>query len=243
MPILTVDEKADADIQGDAGTLATLDRALSRLVPTTVICCMATHGGASLDYLRTYLNPVRLLVGKLPSTRLIFCSSTSVYGEARGRLVNENTPPVAAAGCRGILLQSEEAVLKAGGWVIRLAALYGPGRCELLRRHLAREPRLPGSERRHFNYLHVDDAARAILAIAGLQETAHHLYQASSETFTKQEAYEALEEITGIAASQENAPSSIRGNSDSQVDCSRLRSIGWSPQCRFRDFVRNQMLG
>lgn len=243
MQTLTVDEKSAADIQGDAGDPSTLSRAVSRLAPTAAVCCMSTHGGSPSDYLRTYLNPARLLAEKLPATRLIFCSSTSVYGETRGRLVDENTPPVAAAGCRDILLQAEEAVLKAGGWVIRLAALYGPGRCELLRRHLAREPRLPGREGRHFNYLHVEDAARAILALAGLQGTAPRLYQACSETFTKQEAYETLEQLTGIAASQESALPGARGKSDSMVDCSRLRSIGWRPRHRFKDFVRSQMMG
>ena len=58
--------------------------------------------------------------------------------------------------------ECERRILSFGGCVARLVPLYGPGRCELLRRHIAREPKLAGPPERVLNYVHVEDAADAI---------------------------------------------------------------------------------
>lgn len=241
MRLLTLDATAAADIRGDAADPATLDRAMGCLSPSLIICCMATHGGTPADYARTYLDPIRQLVNKAPQARLILCSSTSVYGDAQGKAVTETTPPAKATGRQRILLQAENAAMEAGGIVARLAALYGPGRCELLRRHLAGEPRLPGKEGRHLNYLHVEDAARALLTLAGQPETPFRLFHVCGENLVKRDVYRMLEELTGIAASTVDAPPATRGCTDKQIDCSRLRALGWSPRWQFRDFVRTRI--
>lgn len=238
MRLITVDSRAAADIQGDAADPATLRCAQSLLQPTVIYCCMATHGGTAADYARTYLDPIRQLVRKVPQARLIFCSSTSLYGDSGGKKLTETAPLAITTGRQEILLQAEHAVLRTGGVVARLTALYGPGRCELLRRHLAGEPRLPGKEGRHLNYLHVEDAARALLTLAGQPEKTFRLFHVCSENLVKGDVYRMLEELTGIAASTEDAPPATRGCTDKQIDCSRLRALGWSPHWQFRDFVR-----
>ena len=126
-------------------------------------------------------------------------------------------------------------MLARGGVVARLSALYGPGRCELLRRHLAGEPKLAGAPERMLNYLHVQDAVAALLVLAQSGESRR--YTVCGESFSKAAAYALLERLTGVPAADADAAPSHRGCRCDAADSSAIRALGWSPQHTFAEFV------
>lgn len=214
---LGIDSAAPADICGDAADPAVLARAAARLEPQVVFCCMATHGGDAAAYRHAYLD----VVAALPrGPRVVFCSSTSAGHGAGER--------------KDILRAAEQAVLERGGVVARLAPLYGPGRCELLRRHLAGEPRLPGPPARPLNYLHVQDAAAALLLLAAAPAA---VYPVCGESLSKSAAYALLERLTGVPAAAADAPASHRGLAEHAVDSAAIRALGWAPRHSLADFI------
>ncbi|MFP6654536.1 MAG: SDR family oxidoreductase [Myxococcota bacterium] len=92
--------------------------------------------------------------------RLLMVSSTSVYGQRRGELIDEDSPthPIQF---RGETLLASERLAAASGiptTVVRLGGIYGPGREGLIDRALAGKLEVRSAE--HFtNRIHRDDAA------------------------------------------------------------------------------------
>ena len=99
--------------------------------------------------------------------RLIYISSTGVFGQSAGEWVDENSPcQPARAGGRACLaaerlLQSHP--LAPRSVILRLAGLYGPGRVPKLA-DLRRGRPLAVPSSGFLNLIHVEDAARIVLA-------------------------------------------------------------------------------
>lgn len=237
--VLTIDPAAVATLRGSAGDAELLQHAMERLMPDVVFCCTATQGGTEEDYRKAYLEPATQLTCWLQGTRIVFCSSTSVYAGREGELITEESPARAVSDRARMLLQAEETVLKSGGVVVRLAPLYGPGRCELVRRFVSGLPCLPGHDERLMNYLHVDDAVDALLLLCAEPWLSDGLFNVSGECFSKAEIYAELEKIFGLEADVESSAPSARGCSDMRVDCSRIRELGWEPICTMAEFARD----
>lgn len=233
--VLTLDATAPADVMGDAAEPAVLQRALSLLVPEVVFFCQATGGGTAQAYRHAYGDVVNQLTARVPTARSVFCSSVSVYGAVCG-IADEETLPITPSERAQVLLATESVLHKCGGVVLRLAALYGPDRCEVLRRHLAGEPRLPGGDDRLLSYLHVDDAVAALLLAARDAEPGSCL-NVSGESIRWDSLYEQLASVTGVMPAAEISAASRRGLSDRYIDCTRLRKLGWEPQMNLRRFA------
>lgn len=106
----------------------------------------------------------------LPSLvrRVLFVSSTAVYGDAGGGWVDEGTTPEPGGFSGRIIREAEDLLQKrllATGItpvILRLGGIYGPGRTRLIdqvRSGLAVSP----AEPRYTNRIHRDDAAAAIV--------------------------------------------------------------------------------
>lgn len=213
-----------------------IDRALAAVgEPDLVFFCAATHGGDAAAYRRAYQEPVQSVAAAAPRARLVFCSSTSVY-EGQGA-VSELSPTPGSSEKLRILLEAEQAVLRAHGVVARLAPLYGQGRCELLRRHVAGEPQLPGSPERMLNYLHVADAAHALYVLGTAPQLRYSVYNVCGESFTKAQAYSLLETLTGIPASRTSSPAGRRGISDHRILSERMHEL-FVPRRRLEEEIR-----
>lgn len=230
--VLVIDPAAPADVCGALSDSAVLEAAEGHFLPTHIFCCMATRGGSVEQYRECYLATVQSLSARVPSARIVFCSSISVYGDCGNAVITEQTQPAATTERAAILLEAEQVVLAHGGCVARLAALYDEDRCELRRRHLAREPRLPGPPQRMLHYVHVQDAASALLLLATLPQGG--VYHVCGTPFSKQEAYAALAQETGLPPVEEEAPPSCRGMVQGQVSSALLQSKGWYPRPFFR---------
>ncbi len=96
--------------------------------------------------------------------RLLFCSSTAVYAQADGEWVDETsaTEPVAFTGRR--VLEAERVVAGSGSpaVVLRLGAIYGPGREGLVDRVRAGTATYPAAGPSYGNRNHRDDCAAAL---------------------------------------------------------------------------------
>lgn len=120
-------------------------------------------------YRALFVDGPAALLAALPRAprRLVFVSSTAVYGDAGGDWVDERTPARPDGFNGRVLLEAEQALarLPVPSVVLRLAGLYGPGREWLLSRVRAGESCRPDF---WTNRIHVDDAARLLVHLAGL---------------------------------------------------------------------------
>lgn len=97
--------------------------------------------------------------------RLIYVSSTSVYGQTGGEEVDETSPtePIEESG--RVVLEAERLLRERwpSGLVLRFSGIYGPGRLLGAQALRAGEP-LTGDPEGWLNLIHVADGAEAVLA-------------------------------------------------------------------------------
>ncbi len=112
-------------------------------------------------------------VGYLSQTgrpsRVVFISTTGIYGDCRGELINEDYPPNPETDRARRRLHAEKTLLT---WarsedvpvaILRVPGIYGPGRLPIERIRRG-EPVLRESESPWSNRVHVDDLVRACVA-------------------------------------------------------------------------------
>lgn len=227
----------------DEESVEHLSRLLLPTHPRTVIVCASARGGDASICEALYANGVGHLIVHFPSSRLVFCSSTSLYGVTDGRWVTEmhtSSPPGEEA---SYLYGAEQQILAAGGTVARLSAIYGPGRCKLLERYCLRGEALPGSPERWINYIHRDDAVSALALLAGMKDASGRLFNVTdSGPMQLGQIYGYLSGLLGKGEPRylPASPRSRRGRTSQRVSCSLLMSCGWMPlyPC-FADGVHN----
>jgi len=137
-----------------------------------VNCVSASRGGAA-EYRAVYLEGMRNLVAWLAPSRLkkfVYTSSTGVYGQNDGSLVEETSPTEPTAETGKILVETEQVLLAAAreknfpAVILRLAGIYGPGRGYWFKQYLRNEARIEGAGARILNMIHRDDVVGAIIA-------------------------------------------------------------------------------
>ena len=69
------------------------------------------------------------ITGRTPN-RLLFVSSSRVYGQQDGEWVDETSPAVATGYSGRVMLEAEQVALNSGipASIVRLTGIYGPGR-------------------------------------------------------------------------------------------------------------------
>lgn len=106
-----------------------------------------------------------------PPQRVLFVSSTSVYGQKDAEWVDEESP-AEAAGFSGVLMREAEQALHDSpipGTVVRFSGIYGPGRDRLIRQVL--EGRIaPTAPPMYSNRIHRDDCAGVLAHLIALSE-------------------------------------------------------------------------
>jgi nucleoside-diphosphate-sugar epimerase/GNAT superfamily N-acetyltransferase len=167
--------------------------------------------------------------------RLVYLSSTGVYGGARG-LVDEDTPvEPASASARG-RIEAESRYLPLGAMVLRVAGIYGPGRSTHTRL-LAGTVRLPEGGGGRISRIHVDDLVEAVRMVLGLGEPGALYCVADDRPAPQVETVSWLCQRLGLpvppSVPLESLHESLRG--DRAVSNTRLKSLGWKP--RYPDYV------
>jgi nucleoside-diphosphate-sugar epimerase len=118
-------------------------------------------------YLETAKNLKAILENNKSVKQILYTSSTSVYGEHEGRLVDESTPLLTSSFQGKILVDTEETLLSLNAdkrkvVVFRLGEIYGPGR-EITSRILNYQDKpAPGDGGFPTNMIHVEDITRAM---------------------------------------------------------------------------------
>lgn len=147
---------------------------------------------------------LRCLDAVQPLERLVYLSTTAVYGDVGGAVVDEETPPAPSSG-RGIRRLAAEQAVRAFAeslgiaWVIlRVPGIYGPGRLPLDR--LARgEPLLAPADAGMTNRIHVDDLVTALHLVAEHPQAAGRIYNVSDGApCSTSEHFQRVAQIAGL---------------------------------------------
>ena len=173
-----------------------------------------------------------VLDGLKSCRRVIYVSSTSVYGQSDGGIVDERSPTEPFEESGRIVLEAERLLRqkRPDAVVLRLAGIYGPDR--LLRRQgqlQSGEP-IAGDPERWLNLIHVADGARAILAAEsrGLPGETYNIVD--DEPATRRAFYTRLAELTGSPPPKfEERQSDDRANNRRVNNAKARAALGWLP--------------
>ncbi|OLU20444.1 NAD(P)-dependent oxidoreductase [Pseudomonas sp. PA1(2017)] len=189
-------------------------------------------------YRQAYVDGLRHVLGWLQARgqlpkRLLFVSSSGVYGQAGGEWVDE-TSAAEAQGYSGRIMREAEQVAWSSGvpaTVVRLTGIYGPGREWLLKQvrlgyRVSVEPPLFG------NRIHADDAAgllafllQADLAGKALDDC---YIGVDDESAPLHEVVGWLREQLGVEHWAEDW--AVRRSGSKRCSNARARALGWVPQ-------------
>ena len=161
-------------VEADLGVPSSLTDLPARL--DTVFYMAAPGGRDEALYRATYVEGLRNLLEALAAqkqspARILFVSSTSVYGERNGEWVDESTPehPEGLAG--RLLLEAERTLRESPfpGVVVRFGGIYGPRRAGLVDRVRAAQAEIPPTPV-YTNRIHRDDCVGALLHLMSLPD-------------------------------------------------------------------------
>lgn len=166
---------------------------------------------------------------KLPR-RLIYVSSTSVYGDHQGLWVDETSTLQAHSETEKVLIQTENTYLslKQLDWnvcILRFAEIYGPNREVSHRLQKLQGTPLPGEGSRYTNMIHKEDCVRMID-----YAMEHHLEGifngADDEHPSREEYYDKLSEILSFPKVHWDASlPSYRGNK--RISNHKIKAAGY----------------
>jgi nucleoside-diphosphate-sugar epimerase len=138
-----------------------------------VVNCASSSGGGPAEYRSLYVQGTRNLLDWLaarPPGKFVYTSSTAVYGQNDGSLVDETAPTEPLAPTARVLVEAEKVLLEAArqrsfpAIIARLAGIYGPGRGYWFKQYLSGAAPLEGGGGRILNMIHRDDVVGALIA-------------------------------------------------------------------------------
>ncbi|AZD25297.1 SDR family oxidoreductase [Pseudomonas chlororaphis] len=165
--------------------------------------------------------------------RLLFVSSSSVYGQKDGEWIDETSPAQADSYSGRLMLEAEQVALQSGipASLVRLTGIYGPGREWLLNQvrqgyRVAIDPPLYG------NRIHADDAAGLLAFLLqadrrGVQLEDHYI-GVDDAPVPLAEVVGWLREYLGVTEWADN--SSVRRSGSKRCSNARARALGWEPR-------------
>ena len=151
---------------------------------------------------------LRRCLAALPAapSRIVYMSTTGVYGDAGGATVDEEQPPKAGTDRARARLDAETAVREWCGargveWVVlRVPGIYGPGRLPLERIRRG-DPVIDESQAGPGNRIHVDDLVGVCIAAATLPAAGNRVYNVGDGNHASSTAYfTAVARLAGLPA-------------------------------------------
>jgi nucleoside-diphosphate-sugar epimerase len=196
-----------------------------------LISAVSSGKGGVEKYREVYLKGLQNALGCLGPRRVLFVSSTSVYAQTDGSLVTEESPAEPASPTSRVLREAEDLALSVGGWVARLAGIYGPGRSVLLKKFLEKTAVIEDGGSRHINQIHADDAASALAHLAIFKAPSGIYNVVDDEPLTQLELYSFLARHFAEPPPPRGAadPNRKRGLTDKRVSNAKLRALKWLP--------------
>jgi nucleoside-diphosphate-sugar epimerase len=253
-------ERATA-VEACGATTVTADLASdswhARIAPGAdlVLNCVGAGGGGIGGYQRSYVGGMQSILSwarnGAPGT-LVYTSSTSVYPQTGGMVIDE-TASTEGADEQGRVLIDAETMLKETGqsygryFILRLAGIYGPGRHHLLDQIRNGATEIAGSGAHYLNLAHRDDIVAAVFAAFRAPPTAgNRIFNVTDDgEATKAGVVEWLAAQIGRAPPRFSggAASPRRGfaePADRLIGNDRIKAeLGWKPMYpSFRDGYR-----
>jgi nucleoside-diphosphate-sugar epimerase/RimJ/RimL family protein N-acetyltransferase len=223
----TRDDARRDELERAGARVTSLEDALSRTAGAHAVISVPPEAG--LD------TRIAEALARHPPARLVYLSSTGVYGGARGH-VDEDTPVDAASPSARGRIEAESRYLPLGAMVLRIAGIYGPGRSTHTRL-LAGNVRLPEGGGGRISRVHVDDLVEAIRVVLGQGEPGALYCVADDRPAPQVETVSWLCQRLGLplppAVPLDSLHESLRG--DRAVSNARLKALGWKP--RYPDYV------
>lgn len=179
-------EKLPEVIEGVAADLSESNLPRIPAHTTAVVIAVAADSSTEDAYRAAYVRGVANVLAALERDgviprRVLFVSSTAVYGDAGGGWVDESTIPVPGGFSGRILVEAEEllrARLAGTGTAavsLRLGGIYGPGRTRLIDQVRSASATIP-EDVRYTNRIHRDDAAAAVVHLATMPSRPASIY-------------------------------------------------------------------
>lgn len=203
-----------------------------------LVYCAAATDHDEAGYRAAYIQGLQHVLewlndyGQAPK-RLVFVSSSSVYGQQNGEWVDETSSAVAAGYSGQVMLEAEQLALNSGfpASILRLTGIYGPGR-EWLLTQVRRGYRVVTDPPLYGNRIHVDDAAGLM---AFLLE-ADHRGVALDDVYIGVDDAPApladvvawLREYLGVTEWADDA--SVRRTGSKRCSNARAKALGWTPK-------------
>jgi nucleoside-diphosphate-sugar epimerase len=170
--------------------------------------------------------------GQVPN-RLLFVSSSSVYGQQDGEWVDETSPTVAGGYSGRLMLEAEQVALDSGipASLVRLTGIYGPGR-EWLLTQVRRGYRVAIDPPLYANRIHVDDAAGLL---AFLLEADRRGVALDDCYIGVDDAPAPLAEVVGwlreyLGVTEWAEDASVRRAGSKRCSNARAKALGWAPK-------------
>lgn len=203
--------------------------------PDLIVHCASSSRGGPDAYRSVFIDGLKNLHAVFPDVPVIFTSSSSVYGQIDGSIVDEQSEASPDRETSRLLCEAEQITREAGGIALRLAGIYGPGRSVHVKKMLEGTATIDeGEVSRYLNQIHRDDAAAAIrhLATVGADHFRGRLLNVVDNTpLTQRECYEGLSAILGLPLPPEAPPELDRKRAwtNKIVSNTALRETGWNP--------------
>lgn len=183
-------------------------------------------------YYDTYVagtrNLIQALTGKL-SGKLIFISSTRVYGRSQGEggaWIDESVKPEPDEVDGRSLLEAERIVREASGIVFRLGGIYGPGRNRI--RQIRSGELVPEFSETYVNRIHVEDVVRGIELLLNKGKPGEVYLGVDDRPTTQNEFYTWLFERLSLQKSSSDSKVTAHSHGPSNKRCSngKLKKLG-----------------
>lgn len=136
-----------------------------------VVNTVSSGKGGPEEYRNVYLEGNRNIIEWLKGQavgKYVYTSSTSVYGQSDGQIVDEQSATEPESATSRILVETEQLLLDAArnfpAVILRVAGIYGPGRGHLFQQFLKGEAAIPGNGKRFINMIHLQDVVGVIIA-------------------------------------------------------------------------------
>ncbi|MEC5127294.1 NAD-dependent epimerase/dehydratase family protein [Verrucomicrobiales bacterium BCK34] len=223
-------------VEADVSSLDSLDSLQSAVDwPDWIIHCASSGRGGADAYRSVFIDGVKNIQDVFTETPIILTSSSSVYGQVDGSVVDENSETSPDRETSQILCEAEALVTGQGGIALRLAGIYGPDRSVHLKKMLNGTATIESGEvSRYLNQIHRDDAAGAIRHLIECEGTAHcgRVFNVNDDTpITMRDCYEKMAAFFELPVPPESEPDRNRKRAwtNKIVSNAALKATGWNP--------------
>ena len=203
----------------------------------------AADRGDDDAYRRAYVDGVRAVLAALatsgaPLRRVLFTSSTAVYGQTDGGWVDETSlaDPSGFSGRR--VLEGEALALGCGApaVVLRLAGIYGPGRTRLIDRVRSGDATVAAGAPRWTNRIHRDDCAGAAHHLLTQDHAAGIWIGVDHEPCAEGDVLDWLASHLGVPQPRRTAEPAARRRTETNKRCSNRKLLASGYRFRYPTF-------